>query len=107
MREAGVFQKKWFFGTLPTNGAAGLLARQPAHAFFVRNSNTRPGHFVFSHLTRDRKIKHTLILYNAQGKYTLARQAAQAYLFLSPLFSLPSPPFSPLFFLPIVVLSSL
>lgn len=54
MREAGVFQKKWFFGTLPTNGAAGLLARQPAHAFFVRNSNTRPGHFVFSHLTRDR-----------------------------------------------------
>jgi len=26
MREAGVFQKKWFFGTLPTNGAAGLLA---------------------------------------------------------------------------------
>jgi len=79
MREAGVFQKKWFFGTLPTNGAAGLLAHHPAHSFFIRNSNSRPGHFVFSHLTKDRKIKHTLILYTPTGKYTLARHTTQAY----------------------------
>lgn len=79
MREAGVFQKKWFFGTLPTNGAAGLLAHHPAHAFFIRNSNSRPGNFVFSHLTRDRKIKHTLILYTPNGNYTLARNTARTY----------------------------
>eukprot|EP01113_Clastostelium_recurvatum_P045048 TRINITY_DN7684_c0_g1_i8.p1 TRINITY_DN7684_c0_g1~~TRINITY_DN7684_c0_g1_i8.p1 ORF type:complete len:1138 (-),score=347.00 TRINITY_DN7684_c0_g1_i8:32-3445(-) len=71
LKEAGVFNKRWFFGTLPTNGAQGLLSHQPALSFFIRNSNGRPGHFVFSYLTRERKIKHSLINNTPNGQYTL------------------------------------
>eukprot|EP01132_Coremiostelium_polycephalum_P010968 gene10968-13435_t len=68
LREAGVFEKKWFFGTLETNGAASLLSGKEAGSFIIRNSNSRPGSFVFSYLSDPhRKIQHSIIKSSTQG----------------------------------------
>eukprot|EP01133_Synstelium_polycarpum_P007370 gene7370-8589_t len=67
-KEAGVFDKKWFFGTLETNGAASLLSGKEAGSFIIRNSNSRPGSFVFSYLSDPlRKIQHSIIKSSSQG----------------------------------------
>ncbi|KAF2076800.1 hypothetical protein CYY_001877 [Polysphondylium violaceum] len=68
LQEAGVFEKKWFFGTLETNGAASLLSGKEAGSFIIRNSNSRPGSFVFSYLSDPhRKIQHSIIKSSSHG----------------------------------------
>ncbi|EGC30073.1 hypothetical protein DICPUDRAFT_158242 [Dictyostelium purpureum] len=68
LKEAGVFEKKWFFGTLETGGAASLLSGKEAGSFIIRNSNSRPGSFVFSYLSDPhRKILHSIIKSSSNG----------------------------------------
>ena len=102
LKQARVFGKRWFFGTLPTNGIPGVIdtsfrrtsstssttgetgtrhprtQSQPRGFFFIRSSNNRPGHFVFTLIKRDPSTKrfsarHILINETPDGRYYTSR----------------------------------
>ena len=106
LKQARVFGKRWFFGTLPTNGIPGVIdtsfrrattpaaadsSPAPAHSprrartpgqprgfFFIRSSNNRPGHFVFTLIKRDPSTKrfsarHIIINETPDGRYYTSR----------------------------------
>eukprot|EP00727_Mastigamoeba_balamuthi_P010015 m51a1_g5636 hypothetical protein (858) ;mRNA; r:832057-834976 len=85
LREANLLGKRWFFGTLPTSGARGLLTTPRSSSssgrtrglFFIRTSYARPGHFIFSVIVRDpkdgkEKLRDIMIEETREGKYYLA-----------------------------------
>eukprot|EP01105_Mastigella_eilhardi_P009703 TRINITY_DN2284_c0_g3_i5.p1 TRINITY_DN2284_c0_g3~~TRINITY_DN2284_c0_g3_i5.p1 ORF type:complete len:849 (-),score=229.70 TRINITY_DN2284_c0_g3_i5:89-2314(-) len=54
LKHANLFGKRWFFGELETNGAKSILCNKRRGTFFVRCSNSRPGHFVLSYIPKEK-----------------------------------------------------